>query len=399
MLKNAQDMQDRRGMDPFYKHIHTRPPRSQSSPQGIFLSSSFGCSYCSAHCAGLGTIRQGHDVFLTKNAQAMMPVPGPGVFNPKELAVINIGKKLGAVPNEVTSDDIQSMARALTSEEQECVINAMVLMGFLNRFMLMMTNDCFCSRMDESPRGTFGMTLELEPLETGNKHLAESGWTAGISFDPEGDEELMEEDRAMAERREERKKQACGGFTFLKMLVGAKMADSASLKGTPTSEKNVKQLCTERAGFAPYYLVGEEKSKMANARNALVWAFTRRLCQGSEEVPAATKQTMGYMLATSADNTILRAHFAFMAHRNGVSVSNLASATAEGGDTDGGEDLKKAAALSMARACGGTPGPLPRELVALLMRQYTPAGVIELVNTLSLVSMLQRWTSIYMPKQ
>ncbi|CAM9843253.1 unnamed protein product [Ectocarpus sp. 6 AP-2014] len=158
------------------------------------------------------------------------------------------------------------------------------------------------------------MTLELEPLETGNEHLAESGWTAGISFDPEGDEELMEEDRAMAERREERKKQACGGFT-------------------------------------------------------------------------------------SADNTILRAHFAFMAHWNGVSVSDLANATAEGGDTDGGEDLKKAAALSMARACGGTPGPMPRELVALLMRQYTPAGVIELVNTLSLVSMLQRWTSIYMPKQ
>lgn len=50
---------------------------------------------------------------------------------------------------------------------------------------------------------------------------------------------------------------------------------------------------------------------------------------------------MGYMLATFADNTILRAHFAFMAHRNGVSVSDLASATAEGGDTDGGQDLKK----------------------------------------------------------
>lgn len=63
------------------------------------------------------------------------------------------------------------------------------------------------------------MTLELEPLETGNEHLAESGWTAGISFDPEGDEELMEEDRAMAERREERKKQACGGFTCEPVLA------------------------------------------------------------------------------------------------------------------------------------------------------------------------------------
>lgn len=52
-------------------------------------------------------------------------------------------------------------------------------------------------------------------------------------------------------------------------------------------------------------------------------------------------QTMGYMLATSADNTILRAHFAFMAHRNGVSVSDLANAAAGEGDTDGGEDPKK----------------------------------------------------------
>lgn len=43
----------------------------------------------------------------------------------------------------------------------------------------------------------------------------------------------------------------------------------------------------ELAGFVPYYLL---KMRHSQARNAFVWAFTLRLCQGSEEVPASLKQ-------------------------------------------------------------------------------------------------------------
>lgn len=36
---------------------------------------------------------------------------------------------------------------------------------------------------------------------------------------------------------------------------------------------------------------------------------------------------MGYVIATNIDNTILRAHFAFMAFRGGVSIEGLRNAT------------------------------------------------------------------------
>lgn len=42
-------------------------------------------------------------MFLAKNIKAMSPEPDPDVFTPKELAAINISKKLGPVPSQVTS--------------------------------------------------------------------------------------------------------------------------------------------------------------------------------------------------------------------------------------------------------------------------------------------------------
>lgn len=78
--------------------------------------------------------------------------------------------------------------------------------------------------------------------------------------------------------------------TDLKMLVGAKMENRAILKGVPKSEKKVKQLCVDVAGFAPYYLCGERRMKQGHARHTFVWAFTRQLCQGSEQVPLGVKQ-------------------------------------------------------------------------------------------------------------
>eukprot|EP00903_Cladosiphon_okamuranus_P012381 g11604.t1 len=359
-------------------------------------SRSYGCSYCSAHCAGLGTVWRGPNVYLSHTAKAMMPVPDPTVFDAKQLAAIDIGKKLGPIPTTITTEDVRQMAAVYTAKEQESVINAATLMGFLNRFM-----------------DTIGMTLELEPLETSVEHLAETGWTPGVSYEPEADAELMEEDRQEARKREEREKaKSCGGLSFLKMLVGAKLEDSANLAGLPTSDKNVEQLCKDLAGFAPYYLCGDRRMKQDNARNAFVWAFTQQLCRGSEEVPTGVKQLMCYICATHADNTILRAHYAFMASRSGVSIAKLKQVAAVdggggGGGGGGGDDVagdeesgvgaKLLAAVDLARAARTTPSTVSPALVRRIMRLYSPPGVIELLATVSLANMYHRWTSVYVP--
>lgn len=45
------------------------------------------------------------------------------------------GEKVGSVPSTVTTADIELMAINFTSKEQEAVVNACTIMGFLNRFM------------------------------------------------------------------------------------------------------------------------------------------------------------------------------------------------------------------------------------------------------------------------
>lgn len=45
------------------------------------------------------------------------------------------GEKVGSVPCTVTTADIELMAINFTSKEQEAVVNACTIMGFLNRFM------------------------------------------------------------------------------------------------------------------------------------------------------------------------------------------------------------------------------------------------------------------------
>lgn len=56
------------------------------------------------------------------------------------------------------------------------------------------------------------MTLEMEAIETSLSKLAPSGWKAGVSYDAQADQELMEEDKVEAKKREQRN-QSAGFFS------------------------------------------------------------------------------------------------------------------------------------------------------------------------------------------
>lgn len=56
----------------------------------------YGCAYCSSHTAVMGSVWKGAGLSLEKNSLAMDPVPNPDVFSPKELAAINIAKKVSS---------------------------------------------------------------------------------------------------------------------------------------------------------------------------------------------------------------------------------------------------------------------------------------------------------------
>lgn len=105
---------------------------------------------------------------------------------------------------------------------------------------------------------------------------------------------------------------------------------------------------------------------------------------------------MCYLLATNSGNTILRAHFAFIAVRSGVFVTRLADLTDSESD-DIGTTAKEVAAIALAQATSFTPSHMTPTLVGLLSRQYSPAGIVELVTTTAVFHMFNLWTTMYPP--
>lgn len=57
-------------------------------------------------------------------------------------------------------------------------------------------------------RDASGMTLEMEAIDTSLVKLAPSGWIPSVAYDKEADEELMEEDKVEAAKREQRQKKS-----------------------------------------------------------------------------------------------------------------------------------------------------------------------------------------------
>ncbi|CAM9096241.1 unnamed protein product [Ectocarpus sp. 6 AP-2014] len=356
--------------------VGTLTPDLRSIPAYV-SSRTYGCAYCASHTAVMGTVWKGSGLTLDKNAMAMDAEPSPDVFSRKELAAINIAKKVGAVPSTVTTADIEMLATTFTPKEQEAVVNACTIMGFLNRFM------------DAS-----GMTLEMEAIETSLQKLAPSGWAPNVAYDKDADAELMKEDRMEAAKREKRKK-GSGFFGFVKMIFGGKMADNRSLKKIPTSDAALFSQCKKDGGFVPYYI---RQMQHATAKKALSFGFLLRLCQGSDEVPVQLKQLMAYQCATNAENNVLRAHFAFMAMRSGVTLSRLIQVT-DLTSTGGGENAAEDAAMAFAQAASWTPTRMTAALAGLISRLFSPPAVIELLITVSVEFAIHRWTSVYVPRR
>lgn len=96
----------------------------------------YGCCYCSANCASMGTIWRGHGCFLDKNVSATDPREDQDAsLNAQEKAAVNIARKACVVPTAIETEDIALLAHNFSAKEEEAVVNCFVVMGYLNTFM------------------------------------------------------------------------------------------------------------------------------------------------------------------------------------------------------------------------------------------------------------------------
>ena len=117
-----------------------------------------GCQYCMAHTAG-GALHLGVD---EKKLAAIWEYQTDPLFSDAERAALDMAAAAGSVPNAVTEDMFLDMRKHWTEEQIVEIVAVISLFGFLNRW-----ND------------TMGTPLEEEPIQVGEKFLADHGWSTG----------------------------------------------------------------------------------------------------------------------------------------------------------------------------------------------------------------------------
>ena len=117
-----------------------------------------GCKYCQAHTGGASNLR-GVDA---EKVAAIFSFETSDLFSKAEKSALRFAQSASSVPNMATEEDFQDLAQHFTEYQIVEIIAVVSMFGFLNRW-----ND------------TLATPLEAEPIEFGEKHLAENGWRAG----------------------------------------------------------------------------------------------------------------------------------------------------------------------------------------------------------------------------
>ncbi len=118
-------------------------------------SRSAGCQYCMAHTAE-GAAKLGVE---QQKIDAVWDYQHSPLFSAAERAALDVAVGAACVPNAVTDEMFATLRQHWSDEQVVEIVGVIALFGFLNRW-----ND------------TFATTLEDEPIEYGEAHLASQGW-------------------------------------------------------------------------------------------------------------------------------------------------------------------------------------------------------------------------------
>ncbi len=121
-------------------------------------SSAAGCQYCKAHTAVSATR---HDIDPRK-LEDVWNYRESDHFTAAERVALDFALAAASVPNDVTADLFAELKQHWSEGQIVELLGVICLFGFFNRW-----NDSMAT------------SLEAEPLEIAEKHLAASGWEAG----------------------------------------------------------------------------------------------------------------------------------------------------------------------------------------------------------------------------
>jgi uncharacterized peroxidase-related enzyme len=125
---------------------------------GYIASLTAGCRYCQAHTARAAERYGGSDERLAE----IWNYERSDLFTPAEKAAFAFAQAASSVPNAVDAQIGADLRKHWSDEDIVEILGVIALFGYLNRW-----NDSMAT------------SIETGAVESGEKHLAERGWTPG----------------------------------------------------------------------------------------------------------------------------------------------------------------------------------------------------------------------------
>ncbi len=321
-------------------------------------SRSAECPYCSAHSCSFA-LRRGASP--EKLARALL---GDGDFSSAELAIIAVARSLGTVPCRLTNAERQALVQHLGLDGAEWVVCAIVMMGFLNKFM-------------------DGIGVELEPTTFAEtRALMGAGWSprkAGRDLD------LASAPTAAPERDSLWTK-----ARVVPLAPGARKLDKEWQRGVPDAWADVGPWLRQRTGHDFPVLSRLRSSRVIRA---VAMMLRDNLDPATSVIGLETKILAGIIFASVVEDESLEQEVRALAARHGVSADALdAAKRAEVPSLN----RQRRALLSLARAASTSPARVDAAIVRECQEAgLSAAGIVELITWLSVLQMMHRLSSYF----
>ena len=333
---------------------------------GMYVASRAAeCPYCSAHTCSFA-LRRGASA--TQMARAL--VAEDANFAEGELATVAVARSLARIPCELTAAERDELIRVYGPAQAEWIVLAIVMMGFLNKFM-----------------NAIDVELE-EPVVAEVSDLMGSGWNPGAAWGALPPS-LETKPPPPADRLATK-------LRLLSLLPGVIRLDRRWQKGVPKGWPEVGSFLRERTGHDFAVL---SRLRHTRAVRAVATMLKDNLDPATTLVGLDVKVLAGAIFARAVGDDRLAEDIRALAARHGVTDAQVAVAATFAGSRDApppDDDPRRAGLLLLSRAASPSPAKIDAAIVAACSNSgLTSAEIVELVCWLSLLQMLHRLTCFY----
>ncbi len=311
-------------------------PRSTVGLAVYVSSRAAGCPYCSAHTCSFA-LRRGATVEEVTSA-----LDGQRSLTAAELAAVRVARALSVVPADVDDEARAGLRRHFSAADVEWVVLSIAMMGWLNKMM-----------------DALGVPLEEPTVSEVHGVIAPSGWTPGQHMKgaaPTGDPPRAD---SLAAR-----------LSVIRYAPQALKLDRVWTAGVPDRWPAVGEFLRQKTGHAFPVL---SRLRHRRAIRAIATMIRDNFGENGDSVIGRDdKLAAGLIYARTVGNPEL----------------------AEALRALGARALPDSPAQALARAISPSPAAVDPGVLES-SRAIPPAGIVELVTSVSVLQMLHRLSSFY----